>query len=81
METALFGSRLEMERKISIPSDGAKINVCDTINNLTPETETVFLLYHINFGFPFFYRRTQSGVSGGGSPRTYGFSSKKYKQP
>jgi len=52
-ETALFGPCLEMERKITIPTGGAKITVIDTINNLTPETETVLLLYHINFGFPF----------------------------
>jgi len=52
-ETALFGACLEMERKITIPSSGAKITISDTIKNLTPETETVFLLYHINFGFPF----------------------------
>jgi len=52
-ETALFGPCLEMTRKITIPSDGAKIIVKDTIRNLTPEAETIFLLYHINFGFPF----------------------------
>ena len=53
METALFGPRLEMNRKITIPSGGAQITINDTIKNLTPETETIFLLYHINFGFPF----------------------------
>ncbi|MCL2839074.1 MAG: aldose 1-epimerase family protein [Oscillospiraceae bacterium] len=52
-ETALFGHCLEMERKITIPSDGAKITVRDTVHNLTPEAEHVLLLYHINFGFPF----------------------------
>lgn len=52
-ETALFGPNLEMERKISLPSDGAKITVKDIISNLTPEAENVLFLYHINFGFPF----------------------------
>ena len=52
-ETELFAHSLEMERKIIIPSDGAKITVKDTVYNLTPEAETVLLLYHINFGFPF----------------------------
>ena len=52
-ETALFGPCLEMRRKITIPSDGAKIVISDTIENLTPETETILFLYHINFGFPF----------------------------
>jgi len=52
-ETALFGHHLEMVRKITIPSDGAKIVVSDTIHNLTSKAEPLFLLYHINFGFPF----------------------------
>ena len=52
-ETALFGPCLEMERKITIPSDGAAIHIKDTIRNLTSEAETILLLYHINFGFPF----------------------------
>ena len=53
METALFGSRLEMERTIIIPSHDSKIAVRDVVRNLTPEAEYVFLLYHINFGYPF----------------------------
>jgi len=52
-ESALFGHCLEMERKITIPTDGAEIAIHDTIHNLTPEAEAVLLLYHINFGFPF----------------------------
>jgi hypothetical protein len=52
-ESSLFGHCLEMERKITIPSDGASIKVKDTIYNLTPEPETILFLYHINFGFPF----------------------------
>ena len=52
-ETALFGHWLEMERSIVIPVDGAKITVKDKVNNLGPEAEPVFMLYHINFGFPF----------------------------
>ena len=52
-ETSLFGHNLELSRKISIPSDGSKIIVHDKVSNLAPEAETIFLLYHINFGFPF----------------------------
>jgi len=52
-ETALFGPCLEMSRKITIPSNGTKIVISDTIENLTPDTETILFLYHINFGFPF----------------------------
>ena len=52
-ESALFGHCLELERKIEIPVDGAKILIKDQVRNLTPEPEPIFLLYHINFGFPF----------------------------
>lgn len=52
-ETALFGHFLEMKRKITIPSDGAAITVNDVVYNRTPKEEPLFLLYHINFGFPF----------------------------
>jgi len=52
-ESALFGHCLEMERRITIPADGAEITVHDTVHNLTSEAEAVFFLYHINFGFPF----------------------------
>jgi len=52
-ESALFGHCFEMERVVEIPTDGATVNVRDIVRNLTPEEETVLLLYHINFGFPF----------------------------
>jgi len=52
-ETALFGPALEMHRTIDVPTDGAKITVRDVVKNLTPEPQPVFLLYHINFGYPF----------------------------
>jgi hypothetical protein len=52
-ETALFGACLEMERTITVPTNGARIKIEDTISNLTAEDEIIFILYHINFGFPF----------------------------
>ena len=52
-ETALYGQCFEMEREITVPIDGAKISVRDVVRNLTPEEHHVFLMYHINFGFPF----------------------------
>ena len=52
-ETALFGHWLEMERTIVIPANGAEITVSDKVRNLGPQAEVVFMLYHINFGFPF----------------------------
>ena len=52
-ESQLFGHCLEMERTITVPSDGTSVQVKDVVRNLTPEPEFVFVLYHINFGFPF----------------------------
>ena len=52
-ETAFGGWCLEMERTITIPSDGARVTVKDVINNLTSTPEIILFMYHINFGFPF----------------------------
>jgi hypothetical protein len=52
-ETALYGHNLELVRTITVPSDGADVTVHDAIHNRTPEAEPIFLLYHVNFGFPF----------------------------
>jgi len=58
-ESSLFGHCLELERNIHIPSDGTKVTVRDIVHNLTPEEEPVFILYHINFGFPFLSEHMQ----------------------
>jgi len=58
-ETALFGHCFEMFRTITVPTDGAKITVKDSVRNLTPEEHPVFLMYHINFGFPFLSEHLQ----------------------
>lgn len=52
-ETALFGHHLVMERTITFDLQGAKVEYSDKITNHAAEDEPVFLLYHINFGFPF----------------------------
>ena len=52
-ETSVFGHSLEMERTVVIPSFGSEITYRDQVRNLTPEEEHVFMLYHINFGYPF----------------------------
>ena len=52
-ESAMFGHCLELHRNIEVPSDGAVLTVKDVLYNLTPEPEHIFMLYHINFGFPF----------------------------
>ena len=52
-ETALFGPCLELRRTVEIALSGARIAVRDRIFNHTAQNEPLFLLYHINFGFPF----------------------------
>ena len=52
-ESALFGHNLIVERSISFDLKGSKIKLSDKIYNRSAEAEPVFLLYHINFGFPF----------------------------
>jgi hypothetical protein len=52
-ETALFGHNLVVNRVIEFDLLGSGIRLRDTINNRAAEDEPLFLLYHINFGFPF----------------------------
>lgn len=52
-ESALFGHHLVMVRTISFDLQGAKIAYSDRIYNHAAEAEPLFLLYHINFGYPF----------------------------
>ncbi|MCL2187290.1 MAG: aldose 1-epimerase family protein [Defluviitaleaceae bacterium] len=52
-ESALFGHCLEMTRIVTISTHGAEMEIRDTVRNLTPEETPIFLLYHINFGYPF----------------------------
>lgn len=57
-ETSLFGPVLSLYRKISIPVDSSSLSIEDTLTNLTPTTEGYLLLYHFNFGYPFFSEDT-----------------------
>ena len=52
-ESALYGHCMELERTMEIPCDASTITVKDVVRNLTPEEAPVFVLYHLNFGFPF----------------------------
>ena len=52
-ETALFGHHLVMERAVIFDLKGSRIEYSDKIVNHAAEAEPLFLLYHINFGFPF----------------------------
>ncbi|MDD4076213.1 MAG: aldose 1-epimerase family protein [Eubacteriales bacterium] len=52
-QTALRSYTLELHRTITIPVDGATVHIHDSVVNNTLHDEPLFLLYHINFGFPF----------------------------
>jgi len=52
-EADMFGHCLVLNRTIKIPVNSTAISIRDEISNNTPKDEPVFLLYHINFGFPF----------------------------
>ena len=52
-ESVLFGRRLTLERKITVPLDKAAVIIEDTITNNTMRDEYYFMLYHYNYGFPF----------------------------
>lgn len=82
-ESALFGAHLVLKRRIEIDLLGSMIRYADTVSNRATEAETVFLLYHINFGYPFLgpelqlqfpesrpWPRTAAAVAGLGEYRT-----------
>jgi hypothetical protein len=52
-ESALFGHNLTMNRTITIDINRSMIKYSDVISNNSSEAEPVFLLYHMNFGYPF----------------------------
>jgi hypothetical protein len=51
-EARLFGPALEMRRTIRAHSDGAGLELRDTIANVGARPSPLMLLYHINLGFP-----------------------------
>lgn len=57
-EAELFGENMVLRRTITSAFDSGKISICDRVENQSPRTETMMLLYHCNFGYPFL----QSGV-------------------
>lgn len=52
-EASLFGECLDLYRTITVAVDDAWIGIKDEIYNRTAQDEAIFLLYHLNFGFPF----------------------------
>lgn len=51
-EGRLFGSNLQLHRKIHIFFGEPRILISDIVRNLTPRKEPLMLLYHFNFGYP-----------------------------
>ncbi len=51
-ETMMFGKRFVLTRKISATLGKNKIEIYDTIENLSGYREPLLILYHCNFGFP-----------------------------
>jgi hypothetical protein len=58
-ESAFFAHHLVLNRTIEIPLGGSAITWHDQVENLAPEAEPLFLLYHFNFGYPFLSPRLQ----------------------
>jgi hypothetical protein len=51
-ESSLFGHLFRLKRKITTPVWASEFTVEDTIENLTPNTQEIMVLYHYNFGYP-----------------------------
>jgi hypothetical protein len=51
-EVKVFGSKIELRRKITTWMDYPKILVEDTIENIGFENSPVMVLYHVNIGYP-----------------------------
>jgi hypothetical protein len=51
-QSKIFFENLELKREITVPMDEAKITIRDSIENLSPRTTPLMIIYHMNFGFP-----------------------------
>ena len=51
-EVRLFGRKVRLESTTRISFDAPRIEVTDTVRNLSGEPTTIELLYHVNFGAP-----------------------------
>jgi len=52
-EAELFGENMILRRTITSSFNSGKIRICDQIENQSCRTETMMLMYHCNFGYPF----------------------------
>lgn len=57
-EARMFGENLRLTRRYSVPVGGSTVRIEDTVRNAGFKPEPVFLLYHINWGFPMVHETT-----------------------
>ena len=55
----MFGVNLVMNRKIVIPKNETKIRIHDVVINEGVHPASLMMLYHMNFGYPFFSPESQ----------------------
>lgn len=53
-ETSMFGVNLLLKREVVIPKTETKIKIHDVVTNEGVQTSPLMMLYHMNFGYPFF---------------------------
>lgn len=52
-EAELFGENMLLRRTITSKFDSGVIHICDQVENQSFREETMMLMYHCNFGYPF----------------------------
>lgn len=51
-DETIFGSKLRLERKITVSTEENEFVICDTIRNTGDRVEPMEILYHMNMGYP-----------------------------
>jgi hypothetical protein len=51
-EASVFGNKLELYRKVTVPVSEPKIIIEDTVENIGHKISPLMILYHINIGYP-----------------------------
>lgn len=67
-ESRMFGEKLEVRRRISVPVGGDTVTLEDTVRNRGFRPEPVFILYHTNWGYPLVHE--DSGLEAAPHPVT-----------
>lgn len=58
-EAEMFGPNLVLHRRIKIATQTNVIAIHDEVENLGPQRQSLMMLYHTNFGYPFFSPATR----------------------